>query len=155
MQKLRNQLRMMASPHVIHCSHDRGQPRVNLASNMHTRTRQPSHLLPSHNKTAGVGGNGQTRKQTVMCLSRAFWSYNVLVRTSVGIHLLTGSHSPWWHQHVERTWTFHSNCWANETKTEPHVVHLRAARDKCLIRQNQTSCMFCSSNGEVRNTIRR
>ena len=95
------------SPHVVHCSRARGQPRVNLASKMHTRTRQPSHLPPSHNKLlVGTCWRKWPNKKTspIMCLSRA--PFGVTIRTGqkqrLAFRCSTGSHSPWWHQHVER-----------------------------------------------------
>ena len=53
------------------------------------------------------------------------------------------------------TRTCYSHCRVNETRTEPLVMHLRAMRDKCLIKRIRRVVFFCSSEVKVRNTIRR
>ena len=125
-------------------THDRGQPRVNLASKMHTRTRQLSHLPPNH-KELLVGTSELKWSQNYiidMCLSRVLQKNNGLVK-NIGWHSIAH-----WVAHPvvastrRATGTFHSHCRTNETKTEPLIMHLRAMRDKCLIKRIRRVVFF-------------
>ena len=77
-----------------------------------------------------------------MCLSRALQKNNGLVK-NIGCHSI----AHWVALAVvasarRATGTFHSHCRTNETKTEPLAMHLRAIRDKCLIKRIRRAVCF-------------
>ena len=77
---------------------------MNLASNLHTRTRQPLHLPPSHNKLlVGTCSRKWPNKKTNRHVSLARLLESQCAGRNNDWHSAANwSHSPWWHQHVER-----------------------------------------------------
>ena len=158
MQKLRNQLSMMG---VTSCSSLFTRSRTTARelgfkdAHSHTSTIAPSSE-PQQTACGHVLAEMAKQENKPSCVSRA--PFGVTIRWSkqrlafrcqlVALSVVASTRGA--------TGTFHSHGRANETRTEPHVVHLRAMRSKCLIKRiRRVAFFFCSPIVKVRNTIRR